>query len=109
MTAFFNLRWLGAAIVARAESAIDRGLEETAARCVVFAKGQVRVRTATLQGSIRYEPPRGNSVLWGSFDVNYAIYQEMGTYKMAAKPYLRPAADAEYPQLASRIRAAMWS
>ena len=42
--------------------------------------------------------------LWGSFDVNYAIYVEMGTGRMRAQPYLRPAADHQYPMLAERIK-----
>lgn len=91
-------------------------------------------RTGTLEGSIDIavyavagrvgEPVRGT---WGSRDVRYALIHELGgtirpkhgkvlvfevdgetvavqSVTMPARPYLRPAADAEYPKLADRIR-----
>ncbi|MBZ0164569.1 MAG: phage morphogenesis protein [Notoacmeibacter sp.] len=68
--------------------------------------------------------------VWGSKDVRYALIHELGgiikpvrakalmfraddgtfvvasQVKMPARPYLRPAADKEYPKLAKRIRRA---
>lgn len=93
-------------------------------------------RTATLEGSIDiqdYAAETANGVrgLWGSRDVRYAAIHERGgtirpvrakalvipdgaggvaavvqSVTIPARPYLRPAADAEYPKLAGRIRAA---
>lgn len=107
----YTLNWRGPMVIAKCKAATIIAVNLTMARCVVMAKGLVRVQTATLQGSIRFTPARagGGGVVgeWGSFDVGYAIYQELGTYKMSAKPYLRPAADFEYGLLGSRIRAAM--
>lgn len=105
-----RLIWRGAAVAAKVRAAEMVGIDVTMARCVEMAKTLVRVKTATLQGSIRFEParPTGAGVvgLWGSFDVNYALWQEIGTSKMSAKPYLRPAGDFEYGLLAARIRRA---
>lgn len=91
-------------------------------------------RTATLEGSIdvaEYAKPVPGGVrgLWGSRDVRYALIQEEGgtiepvsaralfipdhaggiaavvqKVEIPARPYLRPAADAEYPSLTRRIR-----
>lgn len=101
--------WRGDEIVRDVNRASVRAIDQTLAKCVIIAKGKVRVKTATLQGSIRFEPAvsfgQGARGSWGSFDVNYALWQEIGTSVMSAQPYLRPAADAEYPQLKHRIQA----
>ena len=43
---------------------------------------------------------------WGSFDVNYALVQEI-LPEPRGRPYLRPAADQEYPKLKARLKARM--
>lgn len=92
-------------------------------------------RTGVLEGSIGIAEPaaqHGSGVrgVWGSKDVRYALIHELGgvikavraralrfratdgsfvTVKQVTipeRPYLRPAADAEYPKLAARIRRA---
>ena len=49
----------------------------------------VPVLTGDLRASGRKEP---GLIVYGDSDVDYATYQEVGTSKMAAQPYLRPAA-----------------
>ena len=44
-----------------------------------------------LKGSIKFKV-KGDEVQIGT-NVEYAVYQEYGTYKMAAHPFLRPALD----------------
>lgn len=90
-------------------------------------------QTSTLEGSIAIAVPgqstaNGARGVWGSLDVLYALIHELGgiikpvrakalsfrgtdgtfvTVKQVtipARPYLRPAADVEYPKLADRIR-----
>jgi HK97 gp10 family phage protein len=108
MPATYNLKWRGEAISAKAIAASVAAVNETMARCVTMAKDLSPYATGALQGSIRMEGASagggGVEGVWGSFDINYAIYQELGTYKMAAHPYLRPAADFEYGLLEARIR-----
>lgn len=103
-------KWNGRKLAAKARAAQMIGIDQTMARCVIMAKTLVRIKTATLQGSLRFEPARpsagGVRGRWGSFDVNYALWQEIGTSKMSAKPYLRPAGDFEYGLLGVRIRRA---
>lgn len=54
----------------------------------------VPVLTGDLKASGRteYEGGTGFVVYGDDADVDYAVYQEVGTSKMAAQPYLRPAA-----------------
>lgn len=104
------LKWNGRVIAAKMMVAAAVAVNRVMVECVVTAQGLVRIKTGTLRGSIRFEPASPGLIvrgLWGSFDVNYAIYQEMGTYKMSAQPYLRPAAEMHYPKLAAYIGAAL--
>lgn len=90
-------------------------------------------QTATLEGSIKIaefarSDGAGVAGTWGSTDVRYALIHELGgvivpvraqalkipmpdgsfrfvkSVTIPARPYLRPAADALYPQLAGNIR-----
>ncbi len=108
-----TLKWQGAKVAAKMRRAVIHGVNGTMAACVVYAKGNHpwQNRTGILEGSIdvvEYAHAQGGVVrgLWGSRDVLYAIMQELGTSKMGANPFLRPAADAIYPSLPGRIKRA---
>ena len=106
-----KLTWYGDKIKQRLEEAQRLGIDETTLACQDPAMSRVRVRTGNLRRSI----PRGHQAArregggwvgrWGSADVSYALWQEIGTARMSAQPYLRPAAQIQYPRLAGRIRA----
>lgn len=104
-----KLTWHGDAIRKRLDDAQRLGIDTTTGAAVIPAKQFVRVKTRILQGSIksRQAVKEGGRWVgrWGSFKVNYALFQEIGTAHMSAQPYLRPAAAIEYPRLAGRIRA----
>jgi HK97 gp10 family phage protein len=106
------LVWHGELVEERIIAACKIAVDATTAECVNHAKTNHpwTNRTGTLEGSIMARPAEeeGLAVVgeWGSFDVNYAIFLELGTSKMPPYPYLRPAADACYPHLAGRIAAA---
>lgn len=97
------------------ERAVVRGMNHVMADCVLDAQTTLKdhhhVVTGTLVGSIRFEQPQkisGDIVgEWGSFDVNYAIFLEMGTIDITADPYLRPAAQRHYPKLQGYIAQGM--
>ena len=57
------------------------------------AKARAPVRTGTLRRSIGIEDGPGPYEVSIGTDLEYAPYVEFGTYKMAARPYLRPAFD----------------
>lgn len=105
-----KLTWHGDAIAKRIDEAQRLGIDETTLACQDPAMSRVRVKTGNLRRSI----PRGHQPArreggkwvgrWGSADVNYALWQEIGTARMSAQPYLRPAAEIQYPKLAERIK-----
>lgn len=104
------VEWHGDKILKRLEEAQRLGIDTTTAAAVTPAKKFVRVKTRILQGSIqtRQAVKEGKQWVgrWGSFDVNYALWQEIKTFSQAGhRPYLRPAAEIEYPKLAGRIKA----
>lgn len=52
--------------------AIEYGLEKTAAATVRQAQRTCPVRTGTLQGSLKFDPPQDLAIEMGSFNVRYA-------------------------------------
>lgn len=101
------LDWNGGSVAKKTIEAIKAGTDKVMSDCVRHSKRIVPVKTSTLQGSIQMRESRevGPFVVgtWGSIAVNYAIYVELGTKKMAAQPYLFPAADRFYPNLTDEI------
>ena len=106
-----SLNWLGDEIIKKMDNCIIQGMAQTITKCVEHAKNKHpwKNRSTHLEGSIKEQKhPRkvGNEFIgvWGSVDINYALVLELGGVNMPPFPYLRPAADAEYPKLADRIR-----
>jgi len=81
------------ALQARLDKAITRKLKEIGLDIEREAKKLAPVDTSNLRNSIRTEPVDADSLLVGSFGVDYAPYQEFGTEDMAAQPFLRPAVE----------------
>lgn len=107
MSATMSLKWSGQQILdqirQQAAQAVDSTLADAAALAAIYAP----VSTGALRNSITYKPARMQQGAivgsFGSYTISYAIYPEMGTYKMSARPYLRPAADDTFPTLLSRL------
>jgi HK97 gp10 family phage protein len=89
------------------EAAIEEAMEETGAAMVRRAREVVPVRTGRLRDSIHaaVEGGSGHRTLVLAADAPYADFIERGTSRHPAKPYIRPAVDAEGPKLGDRIRA----
>lgn len=81
--------------------AIEYGLEATAADVITQAQRDCPVRTGTLQGSLRFEPPKDLRIELGSFDVNYAAYVDQRTR------FLSKAMEEIGPTLPERIQEAL--
>lgn len=67
-----------------------------------YATGYAPVDTGNLRASIGYKTDESDNTMYVGTNVEYAPYQEFGTYKMAAHPYLRPALEdhlAEYEDI----------
>jgi len=82
-----------ARLPAEAERLVRSGAAAVEARAVVFAP----VDTGALMNSIHNEK-KDRMVYWVADGVEYGIYQELGTSRMAAQPFMGPAVEAIRPQ-----------
>ena len=72
-------------------TAILAGLEEIGLKAEYYARGRVPVDTGRLKASIKHFVDSGDMGVELGTDVSYASFVELGTSKMRAQPYLRPA------------------
>lgn len=86
------------------KKAIPRALEICGGMAESYAKGLCPVDTGNLRNSISHAPGGENEMYIGT-NVEYAPYVELGTRRMAAKPYLRPAAEGHAEQYKQVIEA----
>lgn len=91
-----------AAFAAKLEREVQMGLDVAGADMEDLAKSLVPVRTGYLRSTI-YHRATGYVLNFGA-GANYASYIEFGTWKMAARPYLRPALHASMQRLVDEIR-----
>lgn len=100
-----RLEWHGQAIIDQIRAASADAVNTTLAQAVSLTKqpGWTPHDTGALQNSITFEEarPDGKGVVgsFGSYDVYYAIYQEIGTRFITGSFYLRRAADQAFPGL----------
>lgn len=103
-----GFNWNGKKIERKYLDASRRGVDLTTARCVAPAKRLTPVITGTAQGSIQSRPSRvergGIVGVWGSFQVDYFFWLEIGARGRPGHFMLRRAADQIYPSLRSTIR-----
>lgn len=95
-------------VLSKIDSALTAGLVEIGATAQGYAKDNAPVRTGTLRDSIGVKvKPNDKEVYIGTMidkfpEDPYGKYVELGTSKMVAQPFLRPAAtehSAEYKKL----------
>ena len=108
-----SVKWNGKKLLAKTRRAEIKGVNETMGAAVAHARNNHKwtSRTFDLEDSIKVTTAarakgRGVSGIWGSSDIAYALIHELGGKHIKARPYLRPAADAQYPALAGNIRKA---
>ena len=108
-----GLNWNGKEIERKLLTASRRGIDVTLASCIAPAKRNTPVVTGTAQGSIQFRPAvirrRGAEGLWGSFQVDYFIWLEIGARGRSGHFMLRQSADENYPKLARNIQKALAS
>lgn len=78
---------------------IRDGLEEVGVEMESTAKQIVPVRTGFLRSTIYHKLDPSNNSLEIGATADYAMFVELGTRRMAAEPFIRPAFDAHQSQL----------
>ena len=79
-------------IITNCENLTPQIIEAKGGECAAYAKAVAPVDTGALSNSI-YSTMVGELTARIQATVEYDIYQELGTYKMAAHPFLAPAAE----------------
>lgn len=125
-----RINWKGDALKRKAEKASILGIDATMSAAIIHAKSnhsagahaaqRFVTDSSELERSIRISKParrttRGVAGVWGSTGLVYTRRIELGFQGKDARgavvdapafPFLRPAAEAEYPNLPGRIRRA---
>lgn len=84
------------------ESQIEQALSSIGLTAETYAKAACPVDTGRLRNSIAHEVETGGKSVVIGTNVEYAAYVELGTSRMGARPYLKPAAEnhsGEYRQI----------
>lgn len=113
----FRFTWQGARVQVKIDAAVGNALDQTAAAAKAAAIERAPVGPdhtdgtphlyETIDADVEVHGGRREIVM--SASAPYAAFVELGTSRMAAQPYLRPAIDQEAPRLTERIRAALRS
>lgn len=74
-----------------------------------YAKQECPVDTGRLRNSITHEVDMNEQAAIIGSNVEYAAYVELGTSKMAPRPYLRPAAENHSAEYKSLVESALKS
>lgn len=103
----FQLTWLGPEVVAAIAEAVYATFVRLQAMGDQKIKSIVPVDTGYLQATtfVTISVEGDRLILRIGADTPYAIYVELGTYKMRAQPYIRPTVDYVVGQLVSALQA----
>lgn len=74
------------------DEAVARALEQCGALWESYAKKMAPVDTGRLRNSIEHHP-EGNDTMVVETDVEYAIYQEVGTRYQSGTPFMKPSGE----------------
>lgn len=120
------LKWYGSKVLAKIEGKTERVLDRGSIMIVNKVKKIMRqpktgehyprkvtrssapreapaVQTGKLRGSIHWLKPKPFTRLIGT-NLAYGFFLEVGTSKMAARPFLRPAFKRESPKIVKMLR-----
>jgi len=81
----------------------DQVLASVAFQVEAEAKVRAPVDTGALKNSIHTEKKK-QGLYWVADGVEYGIYQELGTHKMSAHPFMKPAVEKVQQYLADLYR-----
>lgn len=88
---------------AQTEAQIDAAVQKAGLDCEKYAKQLCPVDTGNLRASLTYENVGKYQAIVGT-NVEYAEFVELGTYKMAAQPYLFPAYEDAKAELMAALK-----
>lgn len=91
------------AVTALVSARLASAIEKAATDIEAHAKAQAPVDTGYLKGAI--EAKKQSPLAWRvESPADYSLYQEYGTHKMGAHPFMTPAAETVRPSLEMALR-----
>ena len=98
------------------DAAVSEGLDAIGDRAQGYAQNLTPVDTGNLRASIKHEREDEHTEVIGAFNdsapykkVDYAKFVELGTSRMRAQPFLRPAAEDHMREYVKIMRDALGS
>lgn len=96
------------ALVANAlKTQLEAALDSCGAACEGYAKQSCPVDTGRLRNSITHATTNGGKTVVVGTNVEYGPFVELGTSRMRARPYLRPAAQNHVDDYVRIIKGAL--
>lgn len=91
----FELNWAGTQVVQEVLDALSNAFQALSVAALEYMLSIVPVDTGELQDSCyaNIDVSNGTISLTIGAEADHAIYVELGTFKMAAQPYIRPTFD----------------
>ena len=104
--------WFGDNIAKEVERATVEGMEAVGADFVRTSHPKTPIYQGFLRRSTKWDKVKRHadgsmSLEMGSFDIEYAEYQERGSARMEGKFFYQQSADETWPKLDDRIKSAM--
>mgnify|MGYP001129658187 CR=1 FL=1 len=81
---------------------VTERMAEVGAEMMSYSRSIVPVRTGWLRSTIFFQIAQELEAQFGAA-ATYGIFVEMGTWRMAARPFIRPALDAYHTKLLTAI------
>lgn len=104
----FGMTWDDHGLINRWRGAAKDSMNEALSDATLLAMVKAPRDTGFMANTITIEGTHeeGGKLVgrFGNWVAEYALWQEIGTSKMSAQPYLRPAADEVFPTLQARLK-----
>lgn len=88
---------------ARIEHGTDQAINEAGEECMAGAKSRARVDTGAMRNAIRHEHKKLSSSVISPVD--HSVFNEFGTVKMSAQPFMRPSHRIAVMHLQQKLKA----
>lgn len=88
----------------------EAAMKQTVAKAQATSKGLARVRTGFMRQNINIKPVKSSgSQVIGEYEAmaEYSSYNEYGTFKMSAQPFMRPGVTAATPFFYQTVKQAL--
>lgn len=99
-----NIPQFTSSVREQVQNALGETVVTAATKAMVLAPKDTGFLANTIQAQTPVQEGEMIVARFGNWTASYALWVEIGTSRMAAQPYLTPAAMEEFPKMAQRLR-----